>query len=400
MTQQPETLMKPSILKHLLISFLAFGLFMGIVFPLYAQIFVDWKEGMKAWFVFGCLIAGTSIGIFNYWLVHLILIKKLRRLSDVAHAVSSNDLTHHCKMVSHDVIGEIVTSINQMTENLRNMIGQITSSSSQLSSTANLMDNILVDSSEQVRRQQQEIGQVSTAMHTMVTTVQQVANHARNAAVAAQEADQQAQRGQSIVQLAVHAIQLQAEEVNRAADVIKQLESDSENIGVVLDVIKGIAEQTNLLALNAAIEAARAGEQGRGFAVVADEVRTLASRTQRSTEEIQKIIQQLQAGAVNAVQVMKQGQDRAAKSVDQATQAGTALGTIADAVSSINDMNSFIANAADEQQLMTDEINRSVESITQSAISTSKSIERSTASGHQMTQLATELESLVNAFKA
>lgn len=392
--------MKPSILKHLLISFLAFGLFMGIVFPLYAQIFVDWKEGMKAWFVFGCLIAGTSIGIFNYWLVHLILIKKLRRLSDVAHAVSSNDLTHHCKMVSHDVIGEIVTSINQMTENLRNMIGQITSSSSQLSSTANLMDNILVDSSEQVRRQQQEIGQVSTAMHTMVTTVQQVANHARNAAVAAQEADQQAQRGQSIVQLAVHAIQLQAEEVNRAADVIKQLESDSENIGVVLDVIKGIAEQTNLLALNAAIEAARAGEQGRGFAVVADEVRTLASRTQRSTEKIQKIIQQLQAGAVNAVQVMKQGQDRAAKSVDQATQAGTALGTIADAVSSINDMNSFIANAADEQQLMTDEINRSVESITQSAISTSKSIERSTASGHQMTQLATELESLVNAFKA
>jgi methyl-accepting chemotaxis protein len=182
--------------------------------------------------------------------------------------------------------------------------------------------------------------------------VQEVARNATEAAKAASHSDEEAQNGQAVVDRTINAIDALASEVDRAANVIHRLEQDSDKIGTVLDVIKGIAEQTNLLALNAAIEAARAGEQGRGFAVVADEVRTLASRTQQSTAEIQQMIERLQAGAQEAVSVMEDSRSRASDSVSSAQSAGQSLESITRSVASITDMNTQIASAADEQSAL------------------------------------------------
>jgi methyl-accepting chemotaxis protein len=212
-------------------------------------------------------------------------------------------------------------------------------------------------------KQKEEIDKVATAMNEMSATVQEVARNATEAAEAAHRADSETTNGKNVVAQAIEAIDLLANEVDDAAKVINRLENDSEEIGAILDVIRGIAEQTNLLALNAAIEAARAGEQGRGFAVVADEVWTLAQRTQQSIQEIQNMIERLQAGAQEAVKAMQQGRTRAQAGVEQAAAAGTSLETITAAVGTISDMNAQIATAAEEQSVVAEEINLNITSI-------------------------------------
>lgn len=391
--------MKSSILKQLLYSFLAFGLFMGMVFPLYAQFFVEWKEGMKLWFIVGCLIAGTSIGVINYVLVNIVLLRKVRRISDVAKAVSQNDISHQCTIESNDVIGEIVNSVNQMTENLRHMISQISDSSSHLTQSSELLQTITSETSHRVNQQQVETEQVANAMNEMSSMVQNVAHHAEQAAEAAKQADIDANKGHQVVNSTINSINTLASEVEKATTVINKLEADSENVGVVLDVIRGIAEQTNLLALNAAIEAARAGEQGRGFAVVADEVRTLASRTQESTQEIQEIIEHLQEGARNAAAAMQVGSNQTQTSVTQAGEAGAALASIASAVTNISEMTSQIANSSSEQERMSEEINNNVVNISDSAKETAISVQQTSESSNEMGQLTSKLESLIQRFK-
>ncbi|QKQ26052.1 methyl-accepting chemotaxis protein [Candidatus Reidiella endopervernicosa] len=375
------------------------GLFMGMVFPLYAQFFVEWKEGMKLWFIVGCLIAGTSIGVINYVLVNIVLLRKVRRISDVAKAVSQNDISHQCTIESNDVIGEIVNSVNQMTENLRHMISQISDSSSHLTQSSELLQTITSETSHRVNQQQVETEQVANAMNEMSSMVQNVAHHAEQAAEAAKQADIDANKGHQVVNSTINSINTLASEVEKATTVINKLEADSENVGVVLDVIKGIAEQTNLLALNAAIEAARAGEQGRGFAVVADEVRTLASRTQESTQEIQEIIEHLQEGARNAAAAMQVGSNQTQTSVTQAGEAGAALASIASAVTNISEMTSQIANSSSEQERMSEEINNNVVNISDSAKETAISVQQTSESSNEMGQLTSKLESLIQRFK-
>jgi methyl-accepting chemotaxis protein len=391
--------MKPSILRTLLFSFLGFGLFMGMCMSQFVRLLTTAFPDSQFLQVAAYLIAGLVTGSVNYWLVNKILLQKLRRISEVANAVSNGDISKHCDMESHDLIGDIVKSFNEMAQNLRGMIGEITGSTAQLAAAAEELTAITENTSHGIRQQQAEIDQVATAVNEMVATVQEVARNAEQAAHAAQNADQSAKSGALVATEAMGGIDVLVNEVEKSAAVIHELEAESENIGMVLDVIKGIAEQTNLLALNAAIEAARAGEQGRGFAVVADEVRTLASRTQKSTQEIHTMIERLQSGASNAVKVMEKARAQGKKGVDQVEKAAESLAEIAGAVATINDMNTQIASAAEEQSAVAEEINRNVVNISQAAVQSANGSAQTASSSEDLARLAAQLQSLVGRFK-
>tara|TARA_B100001059_G_scaffold216856_1_gene235606 strand:- start:162 stop:1142 length:981 start_codon:yes stop_codon:yes gene_type:complete len=238
------------------------------------------------------------------------------RLENASNQLAEGNLTARTNDRSKDELGRISQAFDRMAERFQQTISQVAGSSSQLAAAAEETSAISVQTGSGVRQQTHEVAQVATAMHEMTTTVQDVARNAAGAAEASHQAEQEAQQGRKLATQTIDAIQTLAEEVERAADVIQSLEKESGNITSVLSVIQGTAEQTNLLALNAAIEAARAGEQGRGFAVVADEVRALASRTQQSTTEIQSMITRLQAGVDQAVSVMQSSREKAGRGVE------------------------------------------------------------------------------------
>jgi len=312
---------------------------------------------------------------------------------------SEADLTARIDIESKDEIGDTASAFNAMLEKFQDVVTQIHQVASELlintMSVASAADLTMQNSLQQ----QQETSSVATGMTEMSATVSDVALNAEAASQAAKEGNEETTNGRNIVNATVTTIGSLASEVEDAASVIQNLESDSQSIGSVLDVIKSIAEQTNLLALNAAIEAARAGEQGRGFAVVADEVRTLASRTQESTAEIESMIERIQVGVNGAVKVMSSSREQAQNAVNQANQAGSSLETIAQAVSSISAMNVQIATAAEEQKVVVEEMNRSVVNISLVSDETASGAQETSNSTTTMTSLAENLEILVNQFK-
>jgi len=269
----------------------------------------------------------------------------------------------------------------------------------QLTAATLEMNGLTSSANENMQQQQLETDQVATAINQMTATVQEVATSASDAANAAESADKEAVNGRAVVTKTMDVINTLASNVDRAASVIDDLNSQSTNIGVVLEVIKGIADQTNLLALNAAIEAARAGEQGRGFAVVADEVRSLASRTQESTEEIHGMIEKLQTGAKEAVEVMKAGSEQAHGSVEQASKAGESLTSITNAINTISEMNTQIAAAATEQTQVAEDINRNIINISQSATTAADAVNQTASAGSSLDSLAMTLQNQVKKFK-
>lgn len=279
-------------------------------------------------------------------------------LQDIAEG--EGDLTRRIPASSRDEIGQVVHWFNLFVEKLNHAIGDVVSVIPQLTQVSQQLGGVTEETSRMANEQSDISVHVTQSIEEMLETVRQVAMHAASAADAATEADADAKEGSVVVAQTVTSINHLAGEVENAAGVIQQLEKDTENVGTILDVIKSIAEQTNLLALNAAIEAARAGEHGRGFAVVADEVRTLASRTQESTQEIQKVIETLQAAARSAVSVMGSGQESAAASVSSAEKTGNTLHSITDKVESISEMNTQIATATEEQQRTSEQIQSNV----------------------------------------
>lgn len=314
-------------------------------------------------------------------------------------AEQQGDLTCRLAENGRDEMAVLSKATNRFMSNIQSFMQDVVNSASQLTAAAEQMAAVTEQTNQGVRQQQSETDQVATAINEMSATVQEVARNAAEAAKAAHDADGEAVKGKQVVSATITAIDALAREVEKAATAIHKVESDSENIGTVLDVIRGIAEQTNLLALNAAIEAARAGEQGRGFAVVADEVRTLAQRTQQSTQEIQGMIERLQSGASDAVSVMEQGRKQAESSVQQADQAGRALEAITQAVATINDMNAQIASAAEEQSAVAAEVDRNIINISSVADQTAQGAQQTAAASEQLARLATELQSRVAKFK-
>ncbi|MDX9767349.1 MAG: methyl-accepting chemotaxis protein [Ectothiorhodospiraceae bacterium] len=320
-------------------------------------------------------------------------------LQNLSASLAAGDLTAQAPESGRDEITHLTEAFNGMARGFRDMIARVTDAASHLTSSADALTGVTEQTNAGIRRQQGETDQVATAMNEMTATVQEVARSASQAAHAAGEANDEAAKGRQVVAATMSAIDRLADEVKHAADVIHKLEGDSNDIGKVLDVISGIAEQTNLLALNAAIEAARAGEHGRGFAVVADEVRTLASRTQTSTLEIQGMIERLQSAAEQAVKVMEQGRKQAEGSVEQAAAAGASLESISRAVATINDMNAQIASASEEQGAVADEINRNIVNISQVADESADGAQRTEAASDELARLATQLQDLVARFR-
>ncbi|MBI3771495.1 MAG: methyl-accepting chemotaxis protein [Gammaproteobacteria bacterium] len=354
---------------------------------------------------YGALITVIIVGIIIAIAAYLWIVKSVvQPITQVAYqftdlARGEGNLNVSLPDKGHDEITEVCRGFNQFIAKIRKTISEVAGSSTQLSAAAKELSAINNETGQNISKQTQETEQVATAMNEMVATVQEVARNVTDAAQAADVANRESVNGRNIVNNAIAEINGLSKEVHHAAEVLQRLNDDSQSIGQVLDVIKGIAEQTNLLALNAAIEAARAGEQGRGFAVVADEVRTLASRTQQSTQEIQQMIERLQSGAKEAVNVMETSRKRAEGAVDKANQAGAALGSITDAVGTITNMTAQIASAAEEQNAVAEEVNSNIVSINNLAQQTGDGSQQTIVATDQLAKLAAQLQQAVNQFR-
>ncbi|MCW8948282.1 MAG: methyl-accepting chemotaxis protein [Sedimenticola sp.] len=355
----------------------------------------------ELWFNIGLnsilLIAGLLIISF---ILKKLVVSPIRKVTHLVRAIEQDsDLTLRAEVRSNDELGRLAIALNKMMEKFSSIITHINASTVQLAEESIELTSITTQSIEGVRRQQNESQQVATAMTEMEANSNEVANSAKSASDAANQADEQAIEGGDVVNNAITCINALAKDVDQAFDVIRQLESDSDGIGKVVEVITNIAEQTNLLALNAAIEAARAGEQGRGFAVVADEVRTLATRTHKATQEIQTMIEGLQRQSESAANMMSQSQKRVETSVAEAAHAGESLNRITQSINTISQMNEHIASASHQQSLVVSEISRNITAISDVTGQTAENSEKIAHTSQQLSNLAAELKQVMGQFK-
>lgn len=340
-----------------------------------------------------------SIGLFALFLKMIIAsISALRdQLDNIAQG--EGDLTQRIPVELDDDLGKLAKSFNLVLENLQSMIGSIQQLTRELGTGASDLARAAKDNNDGVTRQTDSISMVATAINEMQSAIEEVAGNASRAAEITREAEEKGKNGARIIRSSSEQVHRLAAQISKAVEVIRKLSDDSDNITSVLDVIRGIAEQTNLLALNAAIEAARAGEQGRGFAVVADEVRTLAQRTGQSTEDIQTMITTLQTGVADIVSVMETGSKEASETEKLATDAESELKAILEAMANIADVNTSVASATEEQTQVVDEINRSITEINDLATESANRSRDIDGISESLEGYARELESQTGRFR-
>ena len=363
------------------------------------QMLKDITIAMELKMLFATII-GLVIGLVVAIYISRSITVPLQQVMGRAKEISSGDLTGGLiKAKGNDELAQLTNSINGMGASLQDIIKQVSTSAGELSAASEQLQNSAERTNHGMANQRSETEQVATAMNEMSGTVQEVAANAGLASSSAAEADASATQGFGLVSDNMENINQLAQRIEHASTTINQLGEDTNSVDNIVAVINGIAEQTNLLALNAAIEAARAGEQGRGFAVVADEVRTLASRTQESTEEIRNMLDRLKAGASDAVKAMDESQQQAQNSVGRAEKVSEVIGKINHSITAINDMNTQIATAAEEQSAVAEEMNRSIVQINTEAVTTLESTQETSAAASQVRSLSSKMQEIVSRFK-
>ncbi|MFZ0153767.1 MAG: methyl-accepting chemotaxis protein [Pseudomonas sp.] len=339
------------------------------------------------------------VGVLAAVIITRQITRPLRETLSVVEKIAAGDLTHNLRVTRRDELGVLQLGIQRMGSTLRELISGIRDGVTQIASAAEELSAVTEETSAGVNSQKVETDQVATAMHEMAATVQEVARNAEHASSAATDADSQARAGDQVVAEAISQIERLAEEVHRSTEAMGLLQQESQKIGSVMDVIKSVAEQTNLLALNAAIEAARAGEAGRGFAVVADEVRGLAQRTQKSTEEIEELVAGLQSGTQQVANVMLGSRNLTDSSVELTRKAGASLESITRTVSNIQSMNQQIAAAAEQQSAVAEQISRSIINVRDVSEQTAAASDETAASSVELARLGNQLQTMVSHFR-
>ena len=349
--------------------------------------------------IIGSSVLALLVGVLASWLMTRLIVGPLRRVISRAQQIASGDLSGSIDVTRRDEIGQLMAAMQQMGSGLSLIVSGLQAGIEQLATSAHSLSTVTEQTTLEFSSQKEETEQVATAMNQMTATVHDVARNAEEAASAAKTADDKVDSGQAVVRRSMQRIEELAGSAQSASLSIESLSAEIQNIGTVVGVIKSVAEQTNLLALNAAIEAARAGEQGRGFAVVADEVRALARRTQQSTEEIERLVATLRSAALLSVRQIQSSGELVKLAVSDALQTESALGSIAAAVSMIQQMNQQIAAAAEQQSSVAEEINRSVTSIRASADQSAVAMQGNAASSIELAQLGNELKGMVGHFR-
>lgn len=347
------------------------------------------------------VVIASVVALLTHFMFNAMVAKRLVslevRFRDIAEGEA--DLRKRVPVEGHDSIDRLGSYFNQVMDKIHGVIREVAESVDALTSESKRAGRIVTQTTDAVNQQRERIAQLATAMTQMSASVQDVAKSMEIAARASADADTETSKGKNVVQQSVASVEELAVTINHTATIFQALEKDSESIGSILDVIRGVAEQTNLLALNAAIEAARAGEQGRGFAVVADEVRTLAQRTQQSTQEIRNVIERVQSGSMSAAQAMSQGQEKAKGTMTRASLAGDSLQLIASGVNTISNMNAQVATAVDQQMMVFEDINRNVTEISGLAEGTAREAVNVGEVSGSIASMAGRLKAMVAQFK-
>ncbi|MDO4233674.1 methyl-accepting chemotaxis protein [Pseudomonas sp.] len=349
--------------------------------------------------VVGLLVIATALTLLFAWLLTRSITVPISQALEAAEEVAEGNLTRPIKVDGNDEAGRLLAAMAKMQDKLRDTLQRIAGSATQLASAAEELNAVTDESARGLTQQNNEIEQAATAVNEMTSAVEEVARNAVSTSEASRNATTSAGDGRDLVQETVSAIERMSGDVQATATLIGELANESRDIGKVLDVIRGLADQTNLLALNAAIEAARAGEAGRGFAVVADEVRALAHRTQQSTSEIERMIGSIQAGTEHAVDSMRNSTERAESTLNIAKGAGLSLDTINTAIVEINERNLVIASAAEEQAQVAREVDRNLVNIRDLSVQSATGASQTSAASNELSRLAVDLNGMVGRFR-